>query len=132
MTRDKTFRNTACDALSLTSVTIDYIDIVTDAISSSEYSREEDPRVFKSDKTGRGPLTDSWREEYANMVKQNGGGVNGGVAIMCAYKLCRVEFRYWGMQGKIERFIHDTGKIIKRREFQLDIRLNCLIVVRLL
>ncbi|XP_032098975.1 membrane-associated phosphatidylinositol transfer protein 2 isoform X9 [Sapajus apella] len=28
---------------------------------------------------------------------------------MCAYKLCKVEFRYWGMQSKIERFIHDTG-----------------------
>lgn len=29
---------------------------------------------------------------------------------MCAYKLCRVEFRYWGMQTKIEKFIHDIGK----------------------
>lgn len=28
---------------------------------------------------------------------------------MCAYKLCRVEFRYWGMQTKLEKFIHDTG-----------------------
>ncbi len=26
-----------------------------------------------------------------------------GRAIMCAYKLCKVEFRYWGMQSKIER-----------------------------
>lgn len=31
---------------------------------------------------------------------------------MCAYKLCRVEFKYWGMQAKIERFIHDIGKQI--------------------
>lgn len=29
---------------------------------------------------------------------------------MCAYKLCKVEFRYWGMQSKIERFIHDVGR----------------------
>lgn len=28
---------------------------------------------------------------------------------MCAYKLCRVEFRYWGMQTKLEKFIHDTA-----------------------
>lgn len=28
---------------------------------------------------------------------------------MCAYKLCRVEFKYWGMQAKIERFIHDIA-----------------------
>ncbi len=32
---------------------------------------------------------------------------------MCAYKLCRVEFKYWGMQSKIEQFIDDIGKIIK-------------------
>ncbi|GAB0094369.1 protein retinal degeneration B [Sergentomyia squamirostris] len=31
------------------------------------------------------------------------------MAIMCAYKLCRVEFRYWGMQTKLEKFIHDTA-----------------------
>lgn len=29
---------------------------------------------------------------------------------MCAYKLCKVEFRYWGMQTKLEKFIHDVGK----------------------
>lgn len=29
--------------------------------------------------------------------------------IMCAYKLCRVEFRYWGMQSKCERFIHEIA-----------------------
>ncbi|XP_023216410.1 protein retinal degeneration B-like isoform X2 [Centruroides sculpturatus] len=28
---------------------------------------------------------------------------------MCAYKLCRVEFKYWGMQSKIEKFIHDIA-----------------------
>ena len=35
--------------------------------------------------------------------------LQNGKAIMCAYKLCRVEFKYWGMQAKIERFIHDIG-----------------------
>lgn len=28
---------------------------------------------------------------------------------MCAYKLCKVEFHYWGMQTKIEKFIHDIA-----------------------
>lgn len=36
--------------------------------------------------------------------------LSSGKAIMCAYKLCRVEFHYWGMQSKIEKFIHDYGK----------------------
>uniref|UniRef100_A0A8C5E8P9 Membrane-associated phosphatidylinositol transfer protein 2-like n=1 Tax=Gouania willdenowi TaxID=441366 RepID=A0A8C5E8P9_GOUWI len=80
---------------------IDPIDIVTDPITPHEYKAEEDPRLYKSVKTQRGPLQDDWIEEYNN---------NPGLTpIMCAYKLCKVEFRYWGMQSKIERFIHDVG-----------------------
>ncbi|XP_068422398.1 membrane-associated phosphatidylinositol transfer protein 2-like isoform X3 [Clinocottus analis] len=81
--------------------TIDPIDIVTDPILPYEYKAEEDTRLFKSDKTQRGPLQDDWIEEYNNNP--------GKTPIMCAYKLCKVEFRYWGMQSKIERFIHDVG-----------------------
>ncbi|XP_035999635.1 membrane-associated phosphatidylinositol transfer protein 2 isoform X8 [Fundulus heteroclitus] len=81
--------------------TIDPIDIVTDPIPPHEYKAEEDPRLYKSVKTQRGPLQDDWIEEYNNN--------SGKTPIMCAYKLCKVEFRYWGMQSKIERFIHDVG-----------------------
>uniref|UniRef100_A0A7N6ARI4 DDHD domain-containing protein n=1 Tax=Anabas testudineus TaxID=64144 RepID=A0A7N6ARI4_ANATE len=80
---------------------IDPIDIVTDPIAPHEYKAEEDPRFYKSMKTQRGPLLDDWIEEYNNNP--------GKTPIMCAYKLCKVEFRYWGMQSKIERFIHDVG-----------------------
>ena len=38
--------------------------------------------------------------------------LENGKALMCAYKLCRVEFKYWGMQAKIERFIHDIGQFL--------------------
>ncbi|XP_076587450.1 membrane-associated phosphatidylinositol transfer protein 2-like isoform X2 [Chaetodon auriga] len=81
--------------------TIDPIDIVTDPIPPHEYKAEEDTRLYKSVKTQRGPLQDDWIEEYNNNP--------GKTPIMCAYKLCKVEFRYWGMQSKIERFIHDVG-----------------------
>ncbi|XP_013866055.1 membrane-associated phosphatidylinositol transfer protein 2 isoform X2 [Austrofundulus limnaeus] len=81
--------------------TIDPIDIVADPIPPHEYKAEEDPRLYKSVKTQRGPLRDDWIEEYNNNP--------GKTPIMCAYKLCKVEFRYWGMQSKIERFIHDVG-----------------------
>ncbi|XP_064128190.1 membrane-associated phosphatidylinositol transfer protein 2 isoform X1 [Loxodonta africana] len=80
-------------------LTIDFIDIVKDSVPASEYKTEEDPKLFHSTKTQRGPLSDNWIEEYKKHV----------FPIMCAYKLCKVEFRYWGMQSKIERFIHDTG-----------------------
>ncbi|KAM9190988.1 membrane-associated phosphatidylinositol transfer protein 1 isoform 2-T3 [Mergus octosetaceus] len=76
---------------------LDTIDIVRDPISPGEYKPEEDPKLYHSAKTGRGPLGDDWLE------------VAAGGPLMCAYKLCKVEFRYWGMQSKIEQFIHDVG-----------------------
>uniref|UniRef100_A0A8D0H343 Phosphatidylinositol transfer protein membrane associated 2 n=1 Tax=Sphenodon punctatus TaxID=8508 RepID=A0A8D0H343_SPHPU len=82
--------------------TLDPIDIVKDPIPPHEYKSEEDPKLYKSVKTKRGPLSEDWIEEYKN----NPGKYP---VIMCAYKLCKVEFRYWGMQSKIERFIHDVG-----------------------
>ncbi|XP_038229050.1 membrane-associated phosphatidylinositol transfer protein 2 isoform X13 [Dermochelys coriacea] len=80
---------------------LDPIDIVKDPIPPHEYKSEEDPKVYKSVKTKRGPLSEDWIEGYKNNP--------GKYPIMCAYKLCKVEFRYWGMQSKIERFIHDVG-----------------------
>nr|XP_048303207.1 membrane-associated phosphatidylinositol transfer protein 2 isoform X9 [Myodes glareolus] len=77
----------------------DIIDIVKDPVPPNEYKPEEDPKLFQSIKTHRGPLSDNWIQEYKKRL----------LPIMCAYKLCKVEFRYWGMQSKIERFIHDTG-----------------------
>lgn len=80
---------------------IDPIDIVKDFIAPHEYLAEEDPKLYKSVKTQRGPLNDDWIAEINNNA--------GKMPVMCAYKLCKVEFRYWGMQSKIERFIHDVG-----------------------
>ncbi|XP_055987344.1 membrane-associated phosphatidylinositol transfer protein 2 isoform X1 [Sorex fumeus] len=80
-------------------LTIDLIDIVKDPVSPGEYKMDEDPKLFHSLKTQRGPLPDNWIEECQRRL----------LPLMCAYKLCKVEFRYWGMQSKIERFIHDTG-----------------------
>jgi len=84
------------------------MDIVTDPISSGDYRREEDPRLFCSEQTRRGPLSETWREDFAREIRESPISACGRT-LMCAYKLCRVEFRYWGMQGKIERFIHDIG-----------------------
>lgn len=80
----------------------DPIDIVKDYIAPHEYLAEEDPRLYRSLKTGRGPLSEDWIQEINRSP--------GDRSVMCAYKLCKVEFRYWGMQSKIERFIHDMGK----------------------
>ncbi|XP_076386695.1 retinal degeneration B isoform X2 [Megachile rotundata] len=85
---------------------VDVIDIVKD---QCDYVKEEDPKTYVSQKTGRGPLTEAWLEEYWADVKGKQQPTPSGKSLMCAYKLCRVEFRYWGVQTKLEKFIHDIA-----------------------
>ncbi|KAI4472073.1 phosphatidylinositol transfer protein [Holotrichia oblita] len=87
---------------------VDTIDVVKDQLYGTDYIREEDPKIYRSDKSGRGPLGDTWLEDYWNEIQGNDQPLPNGKCIMCAYKLCKVEFRYWGMQTKIEKFIHDV------------------------
>jgi len=51
----------------------------------------EDPTTFLSEKTGRGNLQKGWEKEME--------------PIMCAYKLIAVDFRYFGIQTKMENYI---------------------------
>ncbi|XP_014485230.1 PREDICTED: protein retinal degeneration B isoform X2 [Dinoponera quadriceps] len=88
---------------------VDVIDIVKDQLYGSDYVKEEDPKLYVSDKTGRGPLEDTWLEDYWADVEGQQQPSPSGKSLMCAYKLCRVEFRYWGMQAKLEKFIHDVA-----------------------
>jgi hypothetical protein len=78
---------------------IDVMDFVNDPISSHDYVVDEDPKEYQSMKTGRGPLNADWVEEYQSRCRP----------IMCAYKLCRVEFKYWGMQTRVESWIHERA-----------------------
>lgn len=88
---------------------VDTIDIVKDQLTGADYVREEDPKLFNSTKTGRGPLDEQWLVDYWSEVKGKTQPTSKNMSLMCAYKLCRVEFRYWGMQTKLEKFIHDTA-----------------------
>lgn len=83
--------------------------MVKDVLYGADYVKEEDPKLYCSEKSNRGPLTENWLEEYWDEVRGKEMPLPNGKSIMCAYKLCRVEFRYWGMQTKIEKFIHDVG-----------------------
>lgn len=73
-----------------------YIDIANDQIPSADYKEDEDPTKFLSTKTGRGQLKPDWRDTTK--------------PIMCAYKLCTVEFKWFGLQGKIEKFIQTSER----------------------
>ena len=69
--------------------------------------QKKTPEYMFLKRLGVGPLLNNWIATDVNgqFIPQN-----GCTNVMCAYKLCRVEFRYWGMQTRIERFIHDIGK----------------------
>ncbi|XP_023284126.1 phosphatidylinositol transfer protein beta isoform-like [Seriola lalandi dorsalis] len=70
-------------------------------INPKDYKEEHDPAIFKSKKTGRGPLGPDWKNELAN---------NPNCPHMCAYKLVTVEFKWLGLQGKIENFIQKVER----------------------
>ncbi len=67
---------------------VDYVDIAYDELAPKHYKDNEDPKFFKSNKTGRGPLMDGWRDNHE--------------PIMCSYKLVKVTFEVWGLQTKVE------------------------------
>jgi len=74
---------------------VDTVDIAFDQIDPTKYKKEEDPTIFISDKTGRGKLQKDWMDNTQ--------------PIMTCYKYCSVEFRYWGLQTRVENFVHKAG-----------------------
>ncbi|XP_063962139.1 cytoplasmic phosphatidylinositol transfer protein 1-like [Lytechinus pictus] len=69
-----------------------HVDIAYNNVPEKYYKENEDPTKFKSKKTGRGHLQKDWRETSN--------------PIMCSYKLVRVKFELWGLQTKVESFVH--------------------------
>ncbi|XP_060557002.1 phosphatidylinositol transfer protein alpha isoform-like [Ruditapes philippinarum] len=77
----------------LTSRNVTTIDIANDPISSKDYKKEFDPKLFKSEKTGRGLLVE---KDWMKSVEP----------VMCAYKLVTIKFKWFGLQGRVESFIN--------------------------
>ncbi|XP_077422679.1 phosphatidylinositol transfer protein alpha isoform-like [Vanacampus margaritifer] len=73
------------------------------AISAKEYKADQDPAIFKSEKTGRGPLGPEWQKELRN---------NPSCPHMCAYKLVTVNFKWMGLQSKVETMIQKMERRI--------------------
>lgn len=67
------------------------IDIANDPIQPTDYKPHEDPTKIHSMKTGRGPLVGKWQDT-----------VN---PVMTCYKLVTTEFKWFGLQTRVESFI---------------------------
>uniref|UniRef100_A0AAA9TMY3 Phosphatidylinositol transfer protein beta isoform n=1 Tax=Bos taurus TaxID=9913 RepID=A0AAA9TMY3_BOVIN len=85
-------------------VEIVHIDIADRSqVEPADYKADEDPALFQSVKTKRGPLGPNWKKELAN---------NPDCPQMCAYKLVTIKFKWWGLQSKVENFIQKQEKRI--------------------
>uniref|UniRef100_A0A0K8TN39 Putative phosphatidylinositol transfer protein n=1 Tax=Tabanus bromius TaxID=304241 RepID=A0A0K8TN39_TABBR len=73
------------------------IDIANDPIAAADYKPTEDPTKFKSEKTGRGPLVGP---DWKNHVDP----------VMTCYKLVTCEFKWFGLQTRIENFIQKSER----------------------
>nr|CAB3264902.1 cytoplasmic phosphatidylinositol transfer protein 1 [Phallusia mammillata] len=69
-----------------------YLDLAYDKVPDKHYKADEDCTKFHSKKTNRGPLQRNWQETHS--------------PIMCSYKLVAVKFEVWGMQSKVESYVH--------------------------
>ncbi|XP_014294275.1 phosphatidylinositol transfer protein alpha isoform [Halyomorpha halys] len=70
------------------------IDIGNDPFTKGDYKKDTDPSRFVSVKTKRGPLKDDW--------------ISNANPIMTCYKLVRAEFKWFGLQARIENFIQES------------------------
>ncbi|NP_001233119.1 uncharacterized protein LOC100162809 isoform X1 [Acyrthosiphon pisum] len=75
---------------------VQIIDIGNDPISSSDYKEDEDPKKFKSQKCGRGPLQGNWIETAS--------------PVMTCYKLVSADFKWFGLQNRVENLIQKSER----------------------
>lgn len=67
------------------------IDIANDSINHRDYDKDFDPTLYKSTKTGRGPLQNDWIQTVH--------------PVMTCYKILKVHFKWFGLQNRVESYI---------------------------
>ena len=70
---------------------------ISEPSTFGQYKEEEDPTLFKSQKTGRGPLV---RGEWMKTQKP----------MICVYKLLLIEFKVFGLQTRFENYFKNAYK----------------------
>ncbi|GLD95879.1 hypothetical protein PINS_up004557 [Pythium insidiosum] len=74
---------------------VEYLDIA-EKLPKQSLKDDHDAATYKSVKTGRGPLQKGWQKKVD--------------PVMTCYKAVRVNFEYWGVQGKVEKIIRDQQR----------------------
>lgn len=71
---------------------------IADPLTGPMYKQDEDPALFKSAKTGRGPLDKDWLSSGKTKP------------LICCYKLVFVEFKVFGLQTRSENYLINMYK----------------------
>lgn len=71
------------------------IDIAGEVLPA-DYKKDEDPSIYTSEKTGRGPLQPGWKDTVS--------------PVMTCYKLITIQFKWWGLQDRAENFIQSSNR----------------------
>ena len=79
-----------------------HIDIANDSVASADFKADEDPKTFKSEKTGRGPLSGDWKASKNRDIDFINSYFfqKSCEPVMTAYKLVTIQFKWWGLQVK--------------------------------
>lgn len=101
------------------SVQVVNIDI-TAQIAANDYKAETDPLLYKHEASSRGPLTKTWLVELRQMCKniKNAREMNMEAPAaqpephMTCYKLVTAKFKWFGLQKRVENYIHTAEKRI--------------------
>ena len=80
----------------LENLEVDHVDILTDEVQPHHYKESEDLKFFKSEKTGRGPLKEGWKEQSD--------------PIMCSYKTIQIKAEIWMLQSRLEDYAHKASE----------------------
>lgn len=75
------------------------IDIANDTVDPRDAKPDINPQTFKSTKTHRGPLVGKDWDKKVDPV-------------MCCYKLVSCDFKWWGLQSKVEKLIQKSERRI--------------------
>lgn len=77
---------------------VEHLDVAALDPTAENYKEANDPRFFLSAKTGRGKLAKGWQASSD--------------PVMCCYKLVTADFKYWGLQTKIEGTIESKNRLL--------------------
>jgi len=98
------------------SVEVVEIDIANDKVSSSDYRKETDPKLYNHEESGRKSLGENWlqaiQQECKIIQEQRPLDAIDEPTVMTCYKLVSVQFKWFGLQNRVENYIQSAQRRI--------------------